>query len=143
MMTPHDKHLAGTRSLIVPQTKRELHDAGKVLKPGLDEEGVHMKSESGEKLWELDENGVEIMLANPRWRSILIQGVIDQVTAQILFKRHQKALRAVVQTLFRATLRAPRASAFRPTTRAPSAFSMISTSIGELWGYIPALEPPP
>ena len=51
-----------------------------------------MRSGAGEKFWELDENGVEVMLANPRWRSILIQGIVDHVTAQILFKRHQTSL---------------------------------------------------
>ena len=50
MMTPHDKYLAGMCSIVVPQIKRELHDAKKVLKPKLRADGKHEGAEFGGSL---------------------------------------------------------------------------------------------
>ena len=97
LLTRQDKYLAGVRSIVVPQIKRELHDAKKVLVPKLGSDGKQLFDDKGGRLWEIGPDGLHKMLENPRWRSILIQGVVDHVAAQLIFKRHQKALCSVVQ----------------------------------------------
>ena len=52
MMTPHDKYLAGMCSIVVPQIKRELHDAKKVLKPKLRADGKQEVDDKGKSLYD-------------------------------------------------------------------------------------------
>ena len=52
MMTLHDKYLASMRSIVVPQIKRELHDAKTVLKPKLRADGKQEVDDKGKSLYD-------------------------------------------------------------------------------------------
>ena len=82
-LTAKDKVRCAVRSLVNPQVKQEGHPYKKVFK-------TH-KGPDGQELLTLDENGQKIRLENPRWRLILIQGVIDHVTGVVLHKAYTDA----------------------------------------------------
>ena len=96
-MTTLDKYLAGMRSIVVGQIKKELHDQGKVFEPARDGSGKVIVDEKGDTVWALTPDGAVKWLEHPRWRSILIQGITDHVAAQILFKEHLNNIKAAVQ----------------------------------------------
>ena len=82
-LTAKDKVRCAVRSLVNPQVKQEGHPNKKVFK-------TH-KGPDGQELLTLDESGQKIRLENPRWRLILIQGVIDHVTGVVLHKAYTDA----------------------------------------------------
>lgn len=89
-MTAKDKYRAGLRSLVNPQVKDEGHALDKVYRFTL---------KDGEKVFEKDAEGRYVRQEHPRWRLILIQGIVDHVVGVVLHKQCTEASVGLFQSM--------------------------------------------